>query len=415
MTGEYDEDAVEKYLTAARSTDTDRVDAQTESVLDRFVERVKVLDKNYKKVDEVENVKEALAQLAEETGSPGVVIEHVDDEGNNYANATGQQVNTGTFTGEMLDKVRELDRETRAEVGEEFEIDADGIGFDRFLEDHIVRVVKMRTTDHASDVTTRFEFDDGTAVECDEEYLYWEPFYRVVEPNTDTDLDVRQEFASRQATTRIPDDAGDVTDTTSHAYSLYCKLSLGPEERPWSKNTGLWNNSIKDLIKKYGTETVTIGPRTEAWENLQDRIRAARATTSLDDAASHAEVYVDESNDEVWVPTSMAAAVVEDVEIERRDLQIELAQRDVDSDYLSGDRISHKETSGGSFQRFWRLDATHGDVPEPDTVVDSISTGGASNMSGGNGTAAADGGTYGRDPSSGENDEDSDENQGDGE
>ncbi|QCS43646.1 hypothetical protein [Natrinema versiforme] len=412
MTGEYDEETVEKYLTAARSTDNDRVDVQVEALLNRLVERVKAVDKKWKWLDEVGNVKEALARFAEETGDPGAVIEHVDEYGNDYANDTGQKVSTGTITGDMLDKVRELDRETRAESGEEFEIDGDGIGFDRYLEEHLVRVVQLRNTDHVSNVTTRFEFDDGTEIECGEDHLYWEPFFRAVAPHTQIDSGVMREFASQQATTRIPDDAGDVTDTNSHAYSLYCKLSLGPEERPWSKNTDLWDKAIKDLIKEYGTETVSTGPRTEAWENLQGKIGAARATANLDDAVEHAEVYVDEDLDEVWVPTSMAATVVEDVEIDRQDLQMELAKRGVDSDHLSGDKLGFKVTRNGSFQRFWRFDATHEATPEPREVVDTISTGGASNIGGSSGTAAADGGTYGRDPTG---DEDSDENRGDGE
>jgi hypothetical protein len=420
VTGKYDQEAVEKYLDTASGADDGRVEAKTEALLNRFVERVKAADGGLARMDEVANVTEALAQLANETGEPGDVIAYVHREGNNFAQATGQQVNTGTITGEMLDKTREFAREARGQSGVEYEVEGDGIGFDRYLEEHLIRVVKVRTTDHVSDVTTRFEFDDGASVECDEgTYLYWEPFYREVEPNTDPGLEVIGEFASQQSKAEISEDDGEVKDTKSAAFRLYCKLSLGPESRPWAHKVGLWNRAIKNLVKEYGTENVTAGPRTEAWNKLCEKVSAARATTDLHDATMHGEVYVDEAADEVWVPTKLVASVVEDIEIDRRDLATELAALGVDSDQLPGDKVVDRKYRSGTHEAFWRLDAaftgvadTHAPSPEPREIVDSINTGGASNIGGSSCTAATDGGTYGRDPT-GEGD--SNEKRGNGE
>lgn len=415
---EADEEEVAEYLSAAQS-DEDAVEEQVDVLLTRFVGRVKAADSGTGRLREKENLSEALARLADESGDPDSVINHVDREANHTAQKTGQQIKTGTICGEVLDKTREIARAAREESGVAYEIEGDGIGFDRYLEKHLVRVVKIRTTDHVSDVTTRFEFDDGATVECDEgTYLYWEPFYREIEPNTDPDLEVLGEFASQQAKAEIPEDDGDVTDTTSSAFRLYCKLSLGPETRPWSKNTGLWNRAIKNLVKEYGTETVRPGPRAEAWNKLCEKVSAARATTDLNDATMHGEVYVDETADEVWVPTKLVASVVEDVEIDRQDLATELSAVGVDSDQLPGDKVVDRQYRSGTHEAFWRLDAmftgvgdTHDSVPEPREVVDSISTGGASNIGGSSGTAATDGGTYGHDPN---NDDTDSENGGDG-
>jgi hypothetical protein len=122
---------------------------------------------------------------------------------------------------------------------------------------------------------------------------------------------------------------------------------------------------------------------------------------------------------EVWVPTKIVASVVEDVEIARQDLSMELASIGVNSDHLPGDQVVDRQNRAGGHEAFWRLDAsftgtdTHNATPEPGTIVDSISTGGAGNMAGG--PAAADGGVYGRDPNAADEEEDTDGDDSDGE
>lgn len=420
MTIQHDEADVQAYLDAADTENDLPIESCVDAILSRLAERVKGAGSGTDKLREIRNSEEALARLADETGEPGAIIEHVDREAQDIAQSTGQKVKTGTIRNDVLEKTREVDRELRERTGIEFEIDGDSVGFDRYLEEHIVRVVKLQSTDHVSDVTTRFEFVDGNAVECNDEYQYWEPFYRKVEPDADPDLDPLPEFASEKVlTTVIEDNDGDITDTESVAYDLYCEHSLGPETRPWSPRSKLWTRAIKDLIKTHVTEKVTPGPRTQAWNKLVDKISAARATTNLDDATVHGEVYVDETLDEVWVPTKIVASVVEEVEITRQDLSMELAAIGVASDHLPGDQVVDRQNLAGGYEAFWRLDAsftgtdTHDATPEPGTIVDSISTGGAGNMAGG--PAAADGGVYGRNPNAADEEEDTDGDDSDSE
>jgi len=113
-----------------------------------------------------------------------------------------------------------------------------------------------------------------------------------------------------------------------------------------------------------------LGPRTEAWEHIRARIASGRGVRDQDDAITQGMIYVAEDLDEIWIPTSMVADAVESVETSRRALQSELAERGIDSNELSGSGISEAMTSNGTTARFWRLDATHDEVPEPEIVLD---------------------------------------------
>jgi hypothetical protein len=121
-------------------------------------------------------------------------------------------------------------------------------------------------------------------------------------------------------------------------------------------------------------ETV-LGPRKGAWENIQARIEAATAYRSLEDAVAQGLIYVDDDTAELWIPTSMVADAVDNVETSRRALQSELAERDLDSEQLSGNGISEAIRCGGSAGRFWRLDATETEVPSPAAVEETVTRG----------------------------------------
>jgi hypothetical protein len=83
-------------------------------------------------------------------------------------------------------------------------------------------------------------------------------------------------------------------------------------------------------------------------------------------------IHVDEATSEVWVPTILVDNAADQIETSRRAIQAELAERGVTSSNLSGARVSEAVSRGATAMRFWRLDLTHEDVPEPELVLDEI-------------------------------------------
>jgi len=76
----------------------------------------------------------------------------------------------------------------------------------------------------------------------------------------------------------------------------------------------------------------------------------------------------------VWVPTTVINTEAEEHGIETDGLHSEVVARGADSDELGGERIAEAKRAGTTTLRFWRLDATHGEVPEPDEIVDELTT-----------------------------------------
>jgi hypothetical protein len=156
-----------------------------------------------------------------------------------------------------------------------------------------------------------------------------------------------------------------------------------------------WNEVITDLEESEGEEMEEppAGPNTDAWEDLQAAVRNGRAAhdrQSVVDAGNGAVHYCEE-HDEIWVPTGMVDNACEDYATTRKSLVHALDARGVTTDEISGVGCSEADFDVNPPIRWWRLDASHEDVPVP-TIVQEIedSTDPFASTAG---DAAADGGT----------------------
>ena len=261
---------------------------------------------------------------------------------------------------EIGDAVGDLEEKAIEEAGG-YRVDH-GIGLDRFLEDHLEEVVIQRSTDAVDDPVFRWRFDGGERVETDDG-VHFDHYHFFKKLSAATDRRLVTQMASEKA------------EDHSDSAEEYARKSLGPTDRPWSRSSDQWTQSISGLVEERSRTETVLGPRTEAWESIRARIGAATAYRSLDDAVAQGLIHVDEDHDEIWIPTSMVADAVENIETSRWGLQSELAERGIDTDELSGSGISEAVRRDSSVGRFWRLDATHEDFPEPENIQDEVTDG----------------------------------------
>jgi len=358
-----------------------------EAVMDRLGEQLKDADGTAESVQLMGAATEALTTLASESDDPKAVRQRAKDESGDVARRSGKKKDRITdliddATREILDE----HREERLDSGEGLSV-PEGIGLDEYLEDELEEIVRQQSTDAVDDPVLRWRFADGVRIETSESIHHdWYALFKKLASATDKRL--VPELASEQ----VEDELRDEEDVNGEAYA---RLSLGPESRPWHSDNTLWSRAISGLVQdRIRTETV-VGPRTDAWESLQARIRTGRAVEDLEDAVEHGMIHVDDDASEVWVPTTMIDNAADKVETSRRAVQAELAERGVTSPELSGERVSEAVSRGGTAMRFWRLDLEHDAVPEPETVLDEIEDpvdqlGAAGDD---DNTAAADGGT----------------------
>jgi len=255
-----------------------------------------------------------------------------------------------------------------------------GIALDTFVEERLKRVEHRTSTDHVADVELAFVFDDGDGGEVtmlvnETEHLYRGAFRAAVAGAVTAP--VRDEIVSEQIIEDIEDAVpGEVLDEDSMAADAYAEHSHGPETRPWHAQA--WDQCMTDLVDEYrATPDRPNGPRTDAWEYVQDTIEHGQVTSTLADALDHSVPYYDEDTDEVWVPVTVADQAVENYSCSRRELYYELVARGVGTENLGGDKLSEPQTAGGISERVYRLNAEHDEVPEPVDVVENISAGGA--------------------------------------
>jgi hypothetical protein len=239
-------------------------------------------------------------------------------------------------------------------------------GLDRYLEHDLERVNIIRSTDKVNDTILRWEFADGAVIEHDDSvhmhrYEFW------------------QELTLESSKRLSPDLASEQAGEPGEKEDRYRKLSLGPESRPWHYEREFWVESITDLLDERGTETERVGPRTAVWEKVQDYIRRSRMVSDRADAVAESQPHAvreeDGSLSELWIPSSTVGEICEEWGLTPDALQSELAARGVDSDSVPGDGISDVFSEDGRATRYWRLDATHEEVPEPDEVVDELDDG----------------------------------------
>ena len=350
-----DEDFVEDYLDAV--TAESEVIAATE-VMDTLGDRLKDTDGAADKMRELAAAGNAISQLGERADDPTKVVSAARDASGDVAQVAS--IGKDRISEAIGDAVGDLEEKAIEEAGG-YRVDH-GIGLDRFLEDHLEEVVIQRSTDAVDDPVFRWRFDGGERVETDDG-LHFDHYHFFKKLSAATDRRLVTQMASEKA------------EDHSDSAEEYARKSLGPTDRPWSRSNDQWTQSISGLVEERSRTETVLGPRTEAWESIRARIGAATAYRSLDDAVAQGLIYVDEDLEEIWIPTSMVADAVENIETSRWGLQSELAERGIDTDELSGSGISEAVRRGGSVGRFWRLDATHEDVPEPDNIQDEVTDG----------------------------------------
>jgi hypothetical protein len=358
-----------------------------EAVMSQLGEQLKNADGTGESVQLLGAATSALADLTRESDDPKAVVQRAKDESGDVARRSGKKKDR--ITDLIDDATREILDEHREEhitSGEGLSV-PEGTGLDEYLEGELEEIVRQQSTDAVDDPVLRWRFADGVRIETSESIHHdWYALFKKLASATDRRL--VPELASEQ----VEDELRDEEDVDGEAYA---RLSLGPESRPWHSDNALWSRAISGLVQeRIRTETV-VGPRTDAWESLQARIRSGRAVADLTDAVEHGMIHVDDDAGEVWIPTTVIDNAADKVETSRRAVQAELAERGVTSPKLSGERVSEAVSRGGTAMRFWRLDLTHDAVPEPETVLNEIEDpvdqlGAAGD---GDSTAATDGGT----------------------
>jgi hypothetical protein len=323
-------------------------------LMDRLTERLKAADGSAAKLKERRAAADAIAEIATDADNPAAVV----NEAINNAGVAAQHSNTKKD--QITDAIRSATEDVRleqskADIGLEY-----GYGLDEYLERNLERVKKWQSTDHHAEPRFAWHFDDGTIVETASGTAYgWYEFWVKLADATD-EYQLLPEFASEEI--------GDPDEDPQ-----YAKLSLGPESRPWSQSHYI--QCITDLKEERAEQVETVGPRTEVWESVRNHIAHSRAVTDLTQAVEHKAIHVTYDDDglaEVWVPTPAINDHAEEHAVEPQGLHSEVVARGADSDDLAGDRIAEPKRSGTTTLRYWRLDATHPEVPEPDEVVDEL-------------------------------------------
>jgi len=342
----------------------DQHENAAEAVMSQLGEKLKNADGTGESVQLLGGATSALAELARESEDPKAVVKRAKDESGDVARRSGKKKDR--ITGLIDDATTEVlneHREDRLEADEGLSV-PEGVGLDTYLEDELDEIVRQQSTDAVDDPVLRWRFADGVRIETSEatHHDYYALFKKLASA---TDKRLVPELASEE----VEDELRDDEDIDGEAYA---RLSLGPESRAWHTDNELWSRAISGLVQdRIRTETV-VGPRTDAWESIQARIRSGRAVEDLTDAVEHGMIHVDEEEPEVWVPTTMIDNAADKIETSRRAIQAELAERGVTSSNLSGERVSEAVSRGGTAMRFWRLDLTHDAVPEPETILDEI-------------------------------------------
>lgn len=364
------------YRKAAAQVDEDNPIYRVRAVMQLLAELLPDGDS----IDRQENKAAAgivIAEIAAEHGVAAEAIEYVEDNAPEMA----QRLGIGGVTGSSIvdgvaPPVREVHREqTQPEIGD----DSDGtlrytlnhaVGLDEYVESQLSRVLKVNTEDRKADPTIIFEFGDGTTLEFDDS-TYRNKKMFAEEIGRATSEQVVTKVASVQA---AEDTSGDPWDD-DYAEEEYRELSLGPSDRPWGLD---WEEVITNLTSGKNVKEITdlAGPNTDAWEDLQARIRNARAAhnrQSVVDAGNGA-IHYNEDHDELWIPTGMIDDAIEDYATKRESFVYELDARGVTSDEVSGVSCSYSDYDVDPWSRWWRLDASHPDVPNPNTIVPEIET-----------------------------------------
>ena len=346
----------EAYLEAV--SDDSKPSIGAAEVMDRLAERLNTVGSTAERMKETRGAAEAVAELALNADSPLAVVESAE----NSAGSVAEKGRTPKDT--ILEAIHEATGDVRKLAAEKGLSLDHGYALDRYLEKDLEVVKRIESTDQNTETTLRWEFTNGVAVETEEgSHLEHYNFYKKLEAGTRKKL--QPELVSEQV--------GDPQEDPEE----YARLSIGPRSRPWSLDD--WIQCITDLVDERQTLVESVGSRTMTWERLSNEINLSRAVSRQSVAVDRTMIFAKaaEGGDlaELWIPSKMVSDICEEFGISTKGLQQELSSRGIDSDDLSGDRISETADVEGRRVRFWRLDATHDEVPEPKEIVDELETG----------------------------------------
>lgn len=355
-------------------------------------------------VDILPEFKQYLIDTAEDHEAPDVVLDVVAGHVNDVANKANYDPGKEKILNELEPPLNRLNREKQKQELKKLErsedpiarIDEDGIGIDEYVEQKLSRVVREVTNSARSESNYIFEFSDGARVKFeDSDHRRWGLFSDRI--CAQANIRVVSKFASHAVINEI-DDSLD----TDFGDEKYRELSVGPEERPWGhpEEDAWWDLCISSL-EDDAVRKSTQAPVSDAVEQLQHKISTSEAGTDLTNVVKACKqmgdtaLWYDDDHEEIYVPTETVDSCYEDRACSRRDLRYELDARGMLTDRIAGAGASKQITRNQMHQRFWLLDASNEEVPEPAEVTshlevrDDSSQYGPSNYSTG---AAADGG-----------------------
>lgn len=327
-------------------------------VMDRLAGRINSADGNAQKLKEIRAAAEAIADIAAEADKKIAVIKSAKSTASNIAERS--RTPKDTIVGAIEDATEDLVMQEAA-AGLSLQ---SGYGLDEYLEKNLLVVKRIDITDNHNDPKYSWQFDDGVVVETDHRTHHeWYNFWTKLDAGTKKKL--LPDFASAQV-----GNPGDNPDK-------YAEMSLGPKSRPWHQNN--WVECIADLVDERVEYVETVGPRTMVWEWLCDKIGRARACADLSDAvgAMRMHAQLDENSDvvEIFVPAALIERECEERSVTLSGMQQEICARSADSDELPGDKIATMAEGKKRRLRYWRLDSTHPDIPEPQEIPDELNTG----------------------------------------
>jgi hypothetical protein len=326
-------------------------------VMDRLAERLNSVGTTAERMKETRSAAEAIAELAAEADEPLAPIESAE----NAAGSVAEKGRTPKDT--ILEAISKATKDVRRQAAEAGLSLGHGYALDRYLEEDLETVRRIESTDHHTETTLSWQFSDGVTVEMDDgTHLEKYNFYKKLAMGT------RKKLQPDLVSEEVGDPNEDVDE--------YARLSIGPTSRPWAEQN--WIRCITDLLEERQEFVESVGARTMAWEAVANEIRLSRAVSNLEAAVDqtmpHAKLEDDDLS-EIWLPGKLVTNKCEEYAVTPKALQEELSARGVNSDDLGGDRIAERIVVDGNGVRFWRLDATHDEVPEPAEIVDEVETG----------------------------------------
>ena len=345
----------DRYLETATS-DSPAIAAS--EVMDRLTQRLKSSSKISETMKETKAAGEAIAEIADSADNPLAVV-------NSAKNTTGDVAQRSQTSKEtIVDAIDTATADLRAKTAEAGLSLDNGYGLDEYLEKNLVVVKRLDLTDHHCEPTYSWQFDDGVTVETEHRTHYeWYNFWTKLGSSTKKKL--LPEFASAEI--------GDPDENPRK----YAELSLGPDSRPWHQDN--WIECISDLVDDRVEYVETVGPRTMVWEWLCDKIGRARACKDLADAVGAMRMHarLDENGEvaEIFVPAALIERECEERSVTLSGMQQEICARGADSDELPGDQIATMAEGEKRTLRYWRLDATHQDIPKPQELPEELNTG----------------------------------------